>query len=57
MSRRTTTISVGPFGRPIPREEHANELIRRVIHRRLPLTEDAVFLLMYPILKRNGGQF
>lgn len=46
---------MGTFGRLIPREQHITEVFGRIIQRRLPLTEDAVFLLMYQILKRNGG--
>jgi len=55
MPRRTTTIGKGAFGRSIPKELHEWEVLRRIIDKRLPLTEDAVFLLMYQILQRNNG--
>jgi len=54
MARRTTTIGKGLFGYAISKDEHMSEVLRRIIRRRLPLTEDAVFVLMYHILKRNN---
>lgn len=55
MPRRTTTIGKGAFGRGISRDFHEWEVVRRIIDRRLPLTEDAVFILMRQILRRNNG--
>jgi hypothetical protein len=58
-SRRRTEIGVGSFGRWRDPHEHARETIRRIIARRLPLTEDAVFLLLMHQLKtiRNSTVF
>lgn len=55
MPRRTTTIGQGAFGRGVDRDYHEWEVARRVIDRRLPLTEDAVFILMRQILRQNKG--
>ena len=55
MPRRTTTIGKGAFGRGISRDFHEWEVVRRIIDRRLPLTVDAVFILMRQILRRNNG--
>jgi len=55
MPRRKTTIGVGAFGYPIHKELHTWEVLYRIINRRLPLTEDAVFILLYQILKQNQG--
>ena len=55
MPRRKTTLGVGPFGRPVPVERHAWEVLQRVLARGLPLTEDAIFLSMYNVLSRNGS--
>ena len=54
MARRKTTIGVGAFGRPTNKEFHEWEVANRIISRRLPLTEDAVFLLLATVLKRNN---
>lgn len=55
MPRRTTTIGTGAFGRSISKDYHEWEVVRRIIDKRLPLTEDAVFILMRQILRRNNG--
>lgn len=55
MPRRKTTIGIGAFGRPTHKEFHEWEVLHRIIDKRLPLTEDAVFLLLAQILKRNQG--
>lgn len=55
MPRRKTTIGKGAFGRPIPKGFHEWEVLNRIIGKRLPLTEDAVFLMLFWILKRNQG--
>lgn len=54
MPRRKTTIGVGAFGRPTNRDLHEWEVLNRIISRRQPLTEDAVFLLLAQELKRNN---
>lgn len=54
MQRRRTTIGRGAFGRPVPFDQHATEVMDRIIDQRLPITEDAVFLFMYHILRRNN---
>lgn len=55
MPRRTTTIGQGAFGRGINKDFHEWEVVRRIISRRQPLTEDAVFILMRQILRQNKG--
>ena len=54
MQRRRTTIGRGAFGRDVPFDQHAAEVLDRIMSRRLPITEDAVFLSMYHILRRNN---
>ncbi len=54
MRRRRTTIGRGAFGRPAPFDQHASEVLNRIMSKRLPITEDAVFLAMYQILRRNN---
>lgn len=54
MQRRKTTIGRGAFGRAVPFDQHATEVTDRIIDRRLPITEDAVFLFMYRILRRKN---
>ncbi len=54
MARRKTTVGVGAFGRPVHSELHEWEIIQRIIDKRLPLTEDAVFVLLACILRRNN---
>lgn len=56
MPRRTTTIGQGAFGRYVDRDCHEWDVVRRIITRRLPLTEDAVFILLRHILRQNGGK-
>ena len=53
MPRRTTTIGKGSFGYPISKDSHERDVVQRIINKRLPLTEDAVFILMRQILRRN----
>ena len=55
MPRRRTTIGQGPFGRPVPVEQHAAEILDRIANRRLPITEDATFLFLYHVLRRNNN--
>ena len=55
MQRRKTTIGRGPFGRTISTDKHADEVLRRIRSKSLPLSEDAVFLCMYHILRRNNA--
>ncbi len=54
MPRRKTTIGRGAFGRPVNKELHERETLHRIIDGRQPLTEDAVFLLLSQVLKRNN---
>ena len=54
MPRRRTTIGQGPFGRPVPSEQHVTEVLGRIVNRRLPITEDAAFLFLYHVLLRNN---
>lgn len=53
MARRRTTLGRGPFGRLIPKDAHADETLWRILANRRPLTEDAVFLCMYTVLRKN----
>ena len=46
-TRRRTEVGTGAFGRPRPHDAHAREVLRRILDRRLPLTEDAVFLCLW----------
>ena len=54
MPRRRTTIGQGAFGRPVPFEQHATEVLGRIVNRRLPITKDAAFLFLYHVLRRNN---
>ncbi|MFH1032575.1 MAG: hypothetical protein V1767_08465 [Chloroflexota bacterium] len=54
MPRRRTTIGVGAFGRPVHKELHEWDVMRRIISQRQPLTEDAVFFLLSQMLKKNN---
>ena len=54
MQRRRTAIGRGPFGRPVPFDRHATEVLGRIVSRQLPITEDAVFLFLYHVLRRNN---
>ena len=55
MPRRRTTIGQGAFGRPVPFEQHATEVLGRIVNQRLPITEDATFLFLYHVLRRNNN--
>ena len=55
MPRRRTTIGKGAFGRPVPSDLHAWEVLQRILTRGHPLTEDAIFLAMQYILHRKGS--
>ena len=55
MQRRKTTIGRGAFGRTVSTDEHAAETLGRILSRGRPLTEDAVFLCMHHILRRNNA--
>ena len=56
MPRRKTTIGVGPFGQPRPVDSHALEVLRRIVAGGHPLTEDAVFLCLYNLLRQRGSR-
>ena len=45
----------GAFGRHVPADHHATEVLNRILQKGRPLTEDAVFLAMHHILRRNNG--
>ncbi len=54
--RRTTTIGIGAFGYTIDRDEHLKDTYNKIITRRLPLTEDAVFIMtLFMLSQRNQG--
>ncbi|MEK7681964.1 MAG: hypothetical protein AAB502_04195 [Chloroflexota bacterium] len=55
MPRRKTVIGRGAFGSYIPQEEHAWEVLKRILSRGHPLTEDALFLCMWNILRCNNS--
>ena len=55
MQRRKTTIGKGPFGRPVPFDQHAADVLDRILLKGAPLTEDAVFLSMYLHLRQHKG--
>ena len=50
MRRRKTTVGRGAFGHNVPAEQHATEILHRILSTGKPLTEDAVFLAMRHIL-------
>lgn len=52
--RRKTTIGRGAFGHTVPADQHAAEVLDRILSRGLPLTEDAIFLAMHRILRRHN---
>ncbi len=54
MPRRKTTIGRGAFGLPTNKDFHEWEVLNRIIDKKLPLTEDAVFLLLAKVLQRNN---
>ena len=54
IQRRRTTVGRGAFGRPVPVDQHADEVLGRIIRKGRPLTEDAVFLGLYNILRRKN---
>ncbi len=54
MKRRRTNIGRGAFGRPVPADQHADEVLERILRKGRPLTEDAVFLGLYKILRNNN---
>ncbi len=53
MQRRRTTIGRGAFGRTVSTDEHAAETLGRILRRGRPLTEDALFLWMHHVLRRD----
>ncbi len=55
MRRRKTVVGRGAFGHSVPIDQHATEILNRILGKGRPLTEDAVFLCMYHILRRNNG--
>lgn len=55
MQRRKTTVGQGAFGHSVPPDQHATEVLGRIVRKGRPLTEDAVFLAMYHVLRRNNG--
>ncbi len=57
MRRRRTNLGRGSFGRHVPVDQHADEVLGRIIRKNSPLTEDAVFLGLYKILRsKNQSQ-
>ena len=52
--RRKTTIGQGAFGRVVSADQHATEVLGRIVRQGLPLTEDAVFLFLHHVLRRNN---
>ena len=54
MQRRKTRIGRGAFGHKVPTDEHANEVLGRILRKGRPLSEDAVFLAMHHVLRRNN---
>ncbi len=54
MQRRRTRIGRGAFGRHVAPDVHATEVLGRILRRGRPLTEDAVFLAMHLVLRRNN---
>lgn len=54
MQRRRTILGRGAFGRSVPADHHADEVLGRILRKGSPLTEDAVFLALYYILRRNN---
>ncbi len=54
MQRRKTTIGRGQFGHTVPVDQHAAEVLDRILSKGRPLTEDAVFLSMYLHLRRHN---
>ena len=56
-TRRRTEVGKGAFGNYRDHDDHAREVLRRILSRGLPLTEDAVFLCLWHQLKtRRGSQ-
>ena len=55
MSRHKTVIGRGAFGKPVPEDQHAVEVLRRILSKGLPPPEDAIFLCMLNILRQNGS--
>ena len=55
MQRRKTRIGRGAFGNHVPTDKHAAEVLGRILRKGRPLTEDAVFLAMYQVLRRNNN--
>ena len=39
----------------MPVDNHAAEVLHRIVSRRLPITEDATFLFLYHVLRRNNN--
>lgn len=56
MARRRTDIGRGAFGSWVSPDAHALEVLQRILSRGYPLTEDAVFLCMWNILRHNGSR-
>ena len=54
MQRRKTRIGRGAFGHNVPTDAHVNEVLGRILRKGRPLTEDAVFLAMHHVLRRNN---
>ena len=54
-SRRRTEVGKGAFGRYRPHDDHAREVLWRILNRGLPLTEDAVFLCLWHHLTTQRG--
>lgn len=56
MPRRRTTIGRGAFGHYVSPEGHAREVLTRIIVNGHPLTEDAVFLCLWYLLRQRGSR-
>lgn len=53
MPRRRTTLGRGAFGNPKSVDAHAWEVLQRILQNNHPLTEDAVFLCLYNLLRQR----
>ena len=53
--RRLTRVGKGAFGVDSDHDDHVREVLRRILSKRLPLTEDAVFLGLWHQLSQRRG--
>ena len=56
MPRRKIKLGRDPFGQPRQVDQHALEVLRRIIASENPFTEDAVLLAMWNILRQQRSQ-